>query len=165
MALGLPPLSWGMEAKQGPTGPLTSAPADLPAPLRGHRPPRIACSPPAPSQPAAQARQHLLQEVFLILAQLLPMAAPNLALLRGYLLPSKAGARGEASGPGARRLTVRSLSVPPRAFSMQVYTVAPGAGERPGLRWPRSTGATRHRATHGSLENRVAGRPERPSAR
>lgn len=43
-----------------------------------------------------------------------------------HLLPSKAGASGEAWGPGSRRLTVRSLSVPPRGFSIQVYTVEPG---------------------------------------
>lgn len=69
----------------------------------------------------------------------------------GQLLPSKAGASGEAGGPGARRLTVRSLSVPPRWFSMQVYTVEPGGRGSPGLCWPQSTWAAQHRATHARL--------------
>ena len=72
----------------------------------------------------------------------------------GHLLPSKAGARAEAWGPGARRLTVRSLSVPPLWFSMQVYTVEPG-----GERKTRSVGAARHSPAHTSLGNRSTGCP------
>lgn len=60
----------------------------------------------------------------------------------GRLSPSKAGARAEGWGLGARRLTVRSLSVPPLWFSMQVYTVEPGARQRP--RGCEPLGAARH---------------------
>lgn len=47
-------------------------------------------------------------------------------LLLTTTLPSNAGARGLAWVPGAKQLTVKSLSVPPRWFSMHVYTVEPG---------------------------------------
>nr|XP_060466423.1 sarcosine dehydrogenase, mitochondrial-like [Panthera onca] len=70
----------------------------------------------------------------------------NIAQPVGHLLPSKAGVRAEAWGPGARRLTVRSLSVPPLWFSMQVYTVEPG-----GKRKTRSVGAARHSPARTSL--------------
>lgn len=60
-----------------------------------------------------------------------PAAAtnPSTAPPAGHRSPSNAGARAEAWELGARRLTVRSLSVPPLWFSMQVYTVEPGGRE------------------------------------
>lgn len=59
------------------------------------------------------------------------------------VLPWKAGASGELGSPGLILLTVRSLSTPPRLFSMQVYTVLPAGGTRCPPALP-STGGHQH---------------------
>lgn len=79
-------------------------------------------------------------------------------LLPQHLLPSKAGARGQDWDPRARRLTVRSLSVPPRWFSMQVYTVEPAMGEKPDVFWPQSLPALKQ-VTIQNVDNPLAGHP------
>lgn len=83
----------------------------------------------------------------------------------GRLLPSKAGARAEAWGLGARRLTVRSLSVPPLWFRRQVYTVEPGTGGRSRVREPLGPAAPQHSSAHARLRNRVMGCPRKARPR
>lgn len=94
-----------------------------------------------------------------------PRAMARLSPRGGRLLPSKAGARAEAWGLGARRLTVRSLSVPPLWFSRQVYTVEPGAGGRCRVREPLGPAAPQHSPAHARLRNHVTGCPQKARQR